>query len=167
MNAGTVMQLVASGLFGLAVMLLFVAAMSLVQRQKAGSRSGTLTSMRRAEMRQSAMEGSPVFRATIPFISSLAASVNSLGLDPIRQYVHEPYVRAGYPGGMDDDEVVATGLLLSAAFTLALAFITTGLFGLAFTFLALVGIPLGFVAVVAHLKAKADERQVEILRSLP
>jgi len=32
---------------------------------------------------------------------------------------------------------------------------------------ALVGIPLGFVATVSHLKSRADEREAEILRALP
>src|SRR4051794_8903223 len=168
MDVTLAMKLLAALLFGMAVVLFALAAWNLLQRHRGSFRAGAApTSMRRAEMRQIGLAESPLLRLFLPVISSLATTVNNLGLDPLREYVHDPYVRAGYPGGLDDDEVVATGILLAAGFTLALAFITTALFGLAFTFVALVGIPLGFVAVVAHLKSKADERQVEILRSLP
>ena len=60
MGPGSVMQLAASGLFGLAVMLLFLAAINLVQRQRLSARSGgTLTSMRRAEMATSSASPLP------------------------------------------------------------------------------------------------------------
>jgi tight adherence protein C len=123
--------------------------------------------MRRAEMRQSALETSPVFRFFIPFITSMSASVNKLGLDPIRQYLHDPYSRAGYPGGLDDDEVIAVGVLVAAGFTLALAFMSVALMGYAFAWIALLGIPLGFLMMVAHLKSLAKERERDILRALP
>jgi tight adherence protein C len=123
--------------------------------------------MRRAEMRQQALAASPLFRWTLPFISSLSATVNSLGLEPLRQYIHDPYVRAGYPGGLDDDEVVAAGALLSGVFTLAIGFVVVTLLGPALAWLALLGLPLGMVALVAHLKSRGDERETEIMRALP
>src|SRR5271168_741797 len=104
-----IVQIVAAGLFGVAAVLLAFAAYRLVMRQRGGigGRGGaTLTSMRRAEMRQRAMQTSPVFRFALPIIASLSGTMNRLGLEPLRQYVHEPYVRAGYPGGLDDDELV-------------------------------------------------------------
>jgi len=171
MDVTLAMKLLAAVLFGMAVVLFALAAWNLLQRHRGSFRAwgggAAPTSMRRAEMRQIGLAESPLLRLFLPVISSLATTVNNLGLDPLREYIHDPYVRAGYPGGLDDDEVVATGILVAAAFTLVLAFITTGLFGIALTFVALVGIPLGFVAVVAHLKSQANERQVEILRSLP
>ncbi len=128
---------------------------------------GSLTSMRRAEMRARAMEGSALFRLTLPVISSFAGSVNRLGMEPLRQYVHEPYVRAGYPGGLDDDELVATGTLLALVFTLGLGFICVALFGFSLGWLALMGLPLGYFALVAHLKTRAKEREVAIMRAMP
>ena len=105
-----------------------------------------------------ALESSPLFRFLLPFVSGLSATVNKLGLDPLRQYVHGPYVRAGYPGGLDDDEVVAAGILVSTIFTVLGAFLATALFGPAFAWIGLIGLPLGFVATVAHLQSLADER---------
>ncbi|HVT80956.1 MAG TPA: type II secretion system F family protein [Phycisphaerae bacterium] len=167
MDMGTILKLAAAGLFGAAVVLLALAAWTLIQRQRAIRAGGALTSMRRAEMRQQALEESPLFRFFLPIITALSASVNQLGLDPLREYVHTPYVRAGYPGGLDDDEVLATGILLSAAFTFFIGFVATALGGLAFSWLALIGIPAGFFVLVVHLRARAKEREVEILRSLP
>jgi tight adherence protein C len=166
-DAANIMKFVAAGLFGGAVLLLALATWYLVQRQRAFRGGTMLTSMRRAEMRQIAVNESPLFRFFLPLFSSLSVTVNRLGLDPLRQYIHDPYVRAGYPGGMDDDEVVATGVILAGVFALAIAFVTMSLFGIAFAWIGLIGIPLGFVALVAHLQNKGEEREVEILRALP
>jgi tight adherence protein C len=166
-NVGIILQWAAAVLFGGAVVLLTLAAWTLIQRQRAIRSGTTLTSMRRAEMRQSALHDSPAFRFLLPLISSLAVSVNRLGLDAIRQYLHDPYVRAGYPWGLDDDEVVALGALLAAGFAAGLGFVMAAIMGIAFVWVGLIGLPLGFVALVGHLKSKADERRLEILRALP
>jgi tight adherence protein C len=113
------------------------------------------------------METSPVFRFSLPIIGALSGMINNLGLEPLRQYVHEPYVRAGYPGGLDDDELVATGALLSVLFTIGLGFLSVAFFGIDLVWLALLGLPLGFMVVVAHLKSAAKEREVEIMRAMP
>jgi tight adherence protein C len=165
-----ILNLLAAGMFGVAVALLALAAYNLVHKHgglRAAGSGGTLTSMRRAEMRARALEGNAVFRWTLPLVSAAAGTVNKLGMEPLRLYVHEPYVRAGYPGGLDDDELVATGTLLSLVFTLVLGFVCAALFGMALVWLALVGLPLGFFAVVAHLKSQAKEREVAILRAMP
>lgn len=167
-DVGLLIKCVAASLFGIAVALLAFAAWGLLQKQRqigAGRAAGT--SMRRQEMRELAALQSPAFRFFLPLISGIAITVDRLGLEPLRQYIQAPYARAGYPGGLDDDEVVAAGILLAAAFTLAIGFMATAFFGIGLAWLALVGIPLGFVALVAHLKSKADERQTQIMRALP
>jgi tight adherence protein C len=161
------LQVLAAGLFGVAVVLMLFAAMRLVMKTTGMGASITLTSIRRTEMRQRAMQSSLVFRFTLPIIGALAGTANRLGLEPLRQYVREPYIRAGYPGGLDDDELVATGALLSVLFTIGIGFLSVSFFGVALVWLALVGIPLGFMAVVAHLKSAAREREVEIMRAMP
>jgi tight adherence protein C len=165
-NTAIILQFAAAGLFGAAVVLLSLAAWALIQRQRA-IRGGAVTSMRRAEMRQQALEQSPLFRFFLPIISSLSVSVGKLGLDSLREYIHTPYVRAGYPGGLDDDEVIASGVLVAAAFTLFIGFVSVAFLGFAFAWVALLGIPLGFFALVLHLRARAREREIEILRALP
>ena len=160
-------QIGAAVLFGGAVILLLMAAWGLVQRQRAAGAMGAPTSMRRAEMRRAALEQSWAFRMFLPLVSNLAVTANRLGLEPLREYIRGPYVRAGYPGGLDDDEVVAAGALLAAGFTLVIGFVVGALFGPGFAWLGLLGTPLGFVALVAHLQSKAEERQRDILQALP
>jgi tight adherence protein C len=167
MDVALALKVAAAAMFGGAVVLLALAAWNLIQRQRAIRSGAMTTSMRRAEMRQIALGENALLRFFLPLISSLAVTVRNLGLEPLKQYIHDPYVRAGYPGGLDDEEVVAAGVLLAGAFTLAIGFVSMALFGLAFAWIALVGIPLGFFAVVAHLQSKGDEREVEIRRSLP
>ncbi|HEY4330311.1 MAG TPA: type II secretion system F family protein [Phycisphaerae bacterium] len=166
-DVSIILKFAAAGLFGAAVVLLALAAWTLIERQRALRFGSGLTSMRRAEMRQKALASNTLFAFFLPMISSVSVSANRLGLDPLRQYIHDPYVRAGYPGGLDDDEVVAVGVLLSIGFTLAIGFIVSAIIGPAFAWIALVGIPLGFVALVADLQSKGEERQREILRTLP
>ena len=161
------LQFLAAGLFGVAVVLLLVAAFRLVVKSTGDVTGTSLTSMRRAEMRQRALAASPIFRITLPVIAAVAGTINRFGLEPLRQYMHEPYIRAGYPGGLDDDELVATGALLSVLFTIGIGFLSVAFFGPMMAWLCLIGIPLGFMAVVAHLKSAARERQVEIMRAMP
>jgi tight adherence protein C len=166
-NAGIILQAMAALLFGGAVTLLALAVWYLIQRQRTVRSGSTQTSMRRAEMRQIALNDSATFRFFLPLISSTAVTVNRMGLDSIRYLYRDSYVRAGYPGGMDDDEVVATGVLLALAFTLGLGFVAGAIIGVLFVWVGLVGAPLGFFALSAHFKNKAEERQIEIMRSLP
>lgn len=170
MTSATLLMLLAALMFGGAAVLLAYAGRGLMQQGgKAGAyaaRAGQI-SMRRAEMRQLALQESPLFQALLPVIAMLGESVRQLGLEPLRQYVHGPYVRAGYPGGLEDEEVVAVGILLAGVFTLLGVFLMAALFGVAVVWLALVGVPLGFFALVAHLQSRGEEREVEVLRALP
>jgi len=162
----TISMVVAAGLIGAAVTLLSLAAWNLVRKRSRRS-AELLTSIRRAEMRQAALQGSPAFRYALPLITTLAATMERLGLEPLRQYVHEPYVRAGYPGGLDDDELVATGVLVSLVLMAMIGFMSVAFFGPGMIWFSLFGLPLGFFGMVAHLKTRAEEREVEILRSMP
>jgi len=159
-------MILAACLIGAAVVMLALAAGKLVQKRARRS-AEMVTSIRRAEMRQAALKDSPAFRYALPFITTLAATIERLGLEPLRQYMHEPYVRAGYPGGLDDDELVATGTLVSMGLMAIIGFVAVAFFGPTMVWLALVGLPLGFFAVVVQLKTRAEEREVEILRAMP
>jgi len=162
----TISMIVAACLFGAAVTLLTLAAWNLVRKRSRRS-AAFIASIRRVEMRQAALQNSPAFRYALPLIMTLAATMERLGLEPLRQYVHEPYVRAGYPGGLDDDELVATGMLVSIILMAMIGFMAVAFFGPAMVWLALMGLPLGFFGMVAHLKTRAEEREVEMLRAMP
>jgi tight adherence protein C len=167
MDAMLIVKILAAGLFGGAVVLLLLAGWHLIRRQRFDSGRVTQTSMRRAEMRQLAMTESRSFRFAVPFITAFSSTVNNLGLEPLRQYIHDPYVRAGYPGGLDDDELVTLGVMLSVVFTLVMTFLIVVFFGFELAWLGLIGLPLGFFAVVAHLKSIGKERETAILCAMP
>jgi tight adherence protein C len=170
-EAAMVLRVVAAGLFGGAVLLLALAAWQLIQPMRAGIGGGAAGrgsgSMRRAEMRELARGRSAPFRFFEPYLAGLAITVERLGLEPLRQYIRRPYVRAGYPGGLEDEEVVAAGAILAGVFVIVIGFVAVGLFGVGLSWVALMGLPLGFVALVAHLQSQAEERERDILRALP
>src|SRR5689334_15123977 len=108
-----ILKLAAAGAFGGAVAMLALVAYRLTH-----GRTG---------LRQRSLRESELYRLLLPVISSLAGTVNRLGLEPLRQYLHEPYAKAGYPGGLDDDEVVAVGLLMGVIFSGLIAFLAGAL----------------------------------------
>jgi tight adherence protein C len=95
------------------------------------------------------------------------AFVSRLEPELLRKYVHDSYARAGYPGGMDDDELVSLGIVLSVAAGAATSFMMLVFFGLAYAILGLAAAPLGFLAMVASLQNRAETRQRQILIAMP
>ncbi len=171
MNVGLALALkiAAASCFGGAVALLTIAAYRVTQRTRAAGtlRGATSTSMRRADMRQQALRNSEMLRLSMPFISAMGGTVNRLGLDSLREYLHEPYIRAGYPGGLDDDELLAVAVYLGILLTILIGFMAAALFSISWVWLALLGLPLGFMGLAAHLKSRAKERELEIMRAMP
>jgi|GEM_PF-1237137 len=163
------LKLGAAGMFGVAVAMLTLVAYRLIQRKQESIRSGVagVISMRRADMREQALRDSLIFRFMLPFIAMLAGPVNRLGFEPVKEYLHDPYVKAGYPGGLDDDELVAVGAMMGVVFTILIGYTAAALVGWGWVWLALLGMPMGLLGLQAHLKTRAKEREIEILRALP
>lgn len=162
-----VLRILAAACFGLAAALLVLTASRLVHAEASAPHLFGGDSMRRAEMRRRAMRNSPLWAMFLPLVAGLARLVGRISPEPLRAYVRQPYARAGYPGGLDDDELVALSLLLGAAFMVLIGFSATVLVGHWLTWTGLLGLPLGFLAVVSHLKTRAAVREQEILRALP
>lgn len=125
------------------------------------------TSMRRADMRDLALRRSPAFRIALPWVRLIAGFTDRLDLVGLRQYVRAPYAQAGYPGGLDDDEVVSLGVLIGLGAAAFIALSAAILLGPAFVWLGAAGLPLGFLILVSTLKARAAAREVQILQALP
>jgi len=162
-----ILKILACACFGTATafFVLVLYRVSVIGRGASSAYTGT--SMRRADMRRKALAGSPLFRFTIPWLHALSTMVGRLGLEAMYNYVRSPYARAGYPGGLEDEEVVSLGLVLGVATSLFLAYSVALLWQPAMIWLGLFGIPLGFVMLVANLKARASVRETRILRALP
>jgi len=161
------LKLLASLAFGVAAALLVLAAQRLVQGDRRDLAGYGGDSMRRAEMRRRALRGSVLFQIALPLIGLLAGLVRKVGPEALRAYVRGPYARAGYPGGLDDDEVVATGLALGLLLMLFIGFSAVVLAGPWTAWMGLLGLPLGFLALVSSLKSRAELRELQMLRALP
>lgn len=132
-----------------------------------GNLGGATPSMRRAEMRELAYAGSPAFRMSLPWLDLISSLTTRLDLSFLRDYIRTPYSRAGYPGGLDDDEVVSLGILIGLGVSLFLAFTFFVFFGPLWIILGLFGIPLGFLVLITQLKSQAAEREIKILQAMP
>jgi tight adherence protein C len=160
-------KIIACSLFGLAAFLFVFWLYRLSATVQKGSSTYTGTSGRRAEMRDLALRNSALFRLVVPWLQALGNAVDRLGFNSLKTYVHDPYVRAGYPGGLEDGEVVGLGFLLSLVFTAFVAFSVLVLLPPIWLPLALLGMPMGLLMLVSSLKTRAAIREIEILKGLP
>ena len=167
MNNPVLLEILACLLFGFAATMLALVAYQLTGGVRPGTGSYMGTSARRAEMRIRARRHSLLFRFVAPWLQAFGVLVDKLDLEILRAYVRGPYARAGYPGGLEDSEVVGLGLLIALVVTGMIAFSVLVLLSTAWLWIALLGLPIGFLILTSGLKSRAHGREVEILRALP
>lgn len=167
MDITQILLLAACACFGVAVTLFVIALQSLRDAAEASAASMELTSVRRADRRRSAMAKSTLFRISLPFIQALAQFLRRFNTLKLQQYVAEPYQRAGYPGGLEDVEVVATGGLVGILLALFTGFTLFVFAGPLWAWMGIFVIPAGLLMVVSNLQTRAEIRQGHIIRSLP
>ena len=160
-----ILMLVASVATGLGVGLL--AAWAMVQASAAGRRRFGDISVLLQSSRSSPAERSGLLRAAMPLIRLLTPMFSTDRFADLRAYMNAPYTRAGRPGKLSDAEVVASAALIGLAMTVFFSLWCAVLFGGASVMLGLIGLPTGFLAMVASLKSKADMREKRILRAIP
>ncbi len=166
-NNGTILKLLACICFGGATAFFVVMLYRLTQ---IGKRRGYRLYRNLDAPGRHAPQGDGLLRI-IPFRAALAACTvhagKRLGLEPLLNYIRVPYARAGYPGGLEDEEVVALGFFVGIAITIFLAYSIALLLGTSLIWLALFGMPLGLMVLVANLKSRANARELRILQALP
>jgi tight adherence protein C len=153
-------------LFGSATAMLVLVAYRLLEAQPADTISGG-TSIRRQFRRSLALQRSSAYRFTLPFVGLITPLTRRLSLEPLLNYVRDPYAQAGYPGGFEDDEVVALGLLIGVGVSIFVGVSATIFGGFALTFVGLLGMPIGFLLLVTSLKNEAKRREIAILQAMP
>ena len=135
--------------------------------------SGELTVMK-AAISQSQLEkrrlqgehSSGLFKLALRVLPSVTPVTSKLPLDAIKKDLVERYARAGWPGGLTDDELVALSLITGVI----LMFLTLGaalLIKPPFAFLCVIGLLLGPGLVSNDLSGKAKARELAISRTLP
>jgi tight adherence protein C len=164
-----VLRLLAAVCFGLAAAMLGVVAYRGLQAETLGvdADAPTNPSARRAEKRRRAIESSGFFAFCLIWIRAVAIIISRLGVRTLRNYVRVPYARAGYPGGLDDDEVVAIGVMASVAGAVFVGFSTGVLIAPAYAWLGFLALPAGFLGVIASLKTRAEVRQLRTIQAMP
>lgn len=160
------LQISAAILFGGAAALLAIVVYRLLQSRTVGGGPASV-SMRRSDMRRRALENSPLFRFALPWISAIATIISRLELASLRNYFRAPYARAGYPGGLEDDEVISFGVLLSLLLGAIAAFFCVTLIGPSYIWIALCLLPLGFLVLIAILQSRAERREAQVMQALP
>jgi tight adherence protein C len=158
--------LVASLVFGVAVVIATYFGLMHLQ-DESGAAPIVGTSMRRGDMRQRALRDSFLFRISLPLILNLSAALRPLNLRVLRNYVGGPYAQAGYPGGLENDDVVALGMLVAFVLTIVSGGTITVLLGPLWAWTGMLGIPVGFLLVVSSLRSRAAAREVLIMQAMP
>lgn len=161
------LKVLASGAFGLSALLLGVVIYQLMRSEQLGGHAYRDTSQRRSEKREQAIGRSPGYSLFLRMLRIPAGAVSRMDLDVLRRYVHDPYVRAGYPGGMDDHELVALGLLLSLGTGLFTAVFLTVINAVEWSWLGILVMPAGFLLLISTLQNRAELRQRQILMAMP
>jgi tight adherence protein C len=158
---------VAAVCFGTAAALVAWVIYQILRSERIEGYVASGTSMRRTENRRRAVAASPLFAMMLLILKIPAGFISRMDLEPLRKYVRGPYTKAGYPGGLDDDEVVALGMLLSFALGLFGVFSAGVFFGATSSWIGFFIAPGGFLAMVSSLQTRADVRQRQILTAMP
>ena len=161
-NESDILKYVTAGCVGLALAGVIIAGQRILRATQLEGLSAAAglgsTSMRRAEMRERALRRSKLFGILLSWLRLLSAFTSQMNLEVLRHYVRTPYAQAGYPGGLDDDEVVSLALLLGLFLMVFLGFSLGVLVGPGWAIFGLMGLPLGLLMVVTQLKNKAATR---------
>ena len=161
-----VLKLLSALCFGAAAALLGVAGYRSLQTDKI-SGSALDPSMRRSDQRKRALAQSPLFAFFLVWLRTPASIAAQMRAPSIRAYVRAPYARAGYPGGLDDDELVALGGLLGVVAVAFVGFSAAVVLGTGFVWFGLCALPAGFLALVTSLQNRAEVRENRIVRAMP
>lgn len=163
----TLMKLLSALCFGAAAALLGFAGYRSLQNGAAGTASQADPSMRRSEMRRRTLADSPGLVFLLAWLRMPATLISGMALPALRRYVRAPYARAGYPGGLDDDELIALGMVLGIVMAGFAGFSLAVFFDPQVAVLAVCLLPAGFLVMVSSLKSKAELRETRIVRSMP
>ena len=167
MDKTTLSMLAACAGFGLTAALLVVWIARSIRQAALQQRSAAPPSARRAALRQQARDKSAIFAIILPAIEALAPIFRRKRYAPLRAYASEPYIKSGSPGGLDEAELTVLCLIVGLALAGLISFSLAVMMGPVGLVLGVIGVPFGFMAVVASLKTKADVRQKQISSALP
>lgn len=159
------MLLVACAMGGLCVALLLYVILPFVVA-KTTPVTAALDEAQRKVRRERATQQSDLLGFTLTLMPVLVPLVRRLPLGSLRESLAQRYAQAGWPGGLEDDEVLTIGLLLGVVLGIPV--------GLLLLLVQPLLAPLGLVLLVlgpglvsSRLAGMADSRAREITRTMP
>lgn len=167
-SAGNPLVLLAACLMlGIAVGVILFVLMAALQGAARPVVLAVIGDAQRRIRREQATQESTLFGMTLAVLPAIVPAVRALPLDAMRQSLGERYAAAGWPGGLDDDEVVALALLAGLVLTAVLGVLILMTFGVMFVPLALAGLVLGPGLVSSNLASRGARRERSITRTMP
>lgn len=144
-----------------------VATLALAVAGELGARGlAAQVAREREDRRQRPRSSAGGLRLAGPFLPFATALGNVLGLGGLRATLAERYARAGFPGGLDDDELVGLGLLSGVPLALPLAVILAAVNPLLAPF-GLVLVALGPGLLSSIYNSRGNRRELAITRTMP
>lgn len=116
--------------------------------------------------RERAKQDSTLFGLVMSLMPVLVPVARRLPLESIRRSLSGRYARAGWPGGLSDDEILGIALLLSVVCTIP-AILIVAVFKPVAAPLGLLALLLGPGLVSMSLSSRGDQRELAISRTMP
>jgi len=153
----------ASVLIGISVYAFFIAVGSELQKRGLAEEIAKSAAARKHRPQH---QGGGLLALAGPLLPLSTALGRTLGMEGLQATLAERYARAGYPGGLDDDELIGLGLLLGIPLAIPVAFLLSMLHPL----LA----PLGAVMLLtgpgllsSSYNSQGNKRELAISRTMP
>lgn len=156
----------ASLLLGVAVFLVIMYIGRAVSAGGLEPVAGVIDETQRRLRREQGRQSSSLFALVLAVLPVVTRFTKKLPLDSLRKDLVERYARAGWPGGLQDDELVALSLLLGVALTL-LIIPVIALIDPIYMPAAIIGLLLGPGLISNDLAGRATTREMNISRVMP
>lgn len=127
---------------------------------------GSITREARQAKRSELADQSALFRVTLVALPAATVVARRIPLGTTAESITERYQLAGWPGGLEDDELLGMGLLLGLVLVVPAVLVILMLKPIAAP-LGLAAVLFGFGLVSAQLGSMATKRQRTIARTMP
>ncbi|MHC4415645.1 MAG: type II secretion system F family protein [Planctomycetota bacterium] len=135
-------------------------------RDKAQRAAVDITDAQRHLRRQRARRESGLFGLMMAILPPFVLIARGLPLGTSRATLAQRHARAGWPGGLEDDEVVGVALLVGVIIAVVVTLLIFVVFPPAAP-LGLIGVPMGPGLVSGWLTRRAEARDLSISRTMP
>jgi tight adherence protein C len=156
----------ASLLLGVAVFLVIMYIGRAVSAGGLAPVAGVIDETQRRLRREQGKQSSSFFALVLAVLPVVTRFTKQMPLDSLKKDLVERYARAGWPGGLQDDELVALGLMLGVGLMLLIIPFAAFLDPI-YMPAAIIGLLLGPGLISNDLAGRATTREMNIARVMP